>query len=227
MASSEVHIPVGDKQKSPDIAFNLGVIAVCATVVGLGFAYLIDAVSTNRAPLPTLSTAGPTIEKTIGGHTLAIPPAWFRYQEQRVPGFTEQIDLAFALPLGPNRSMREVNVVMQPTGRARSSARLLDAVYLHQFLPEQLEGPLGLIGKPLRDGDGFQNETVWYDPLTADPFVAKCVAPVSENMPAICVRTIDINNTISVTYAFDQEILHQWRDFDTEAGLWLTRIGGI
>lgn len=227
MASSEAHIPISGKQNPPSIAFNLGLIAVGVMLLGIGVAYFIDAIGHRETPLPSLLTAGPTIEKTVGGQTLAIPPAWFRFAEQRFPGFTEKIDLLFALPLGPNNSLREVNVLLEPASRTRSSARLLDAVYLHQFLPEQIDGPLGLIGKPLRNRDGFQNETVWYDPITSNPFVAKCVAPVFDNMPAICVRTVTLSGNVSATYAFDRELLEQWRVFDEEASKWLLKIGGI
>lgn len=227
MASFDAHTSLDGKHTQPNIAFNLGVISVCVILAGIGVAYLIDAISVKEKPLPSLVTAGPTIEKTIGGQTLAIPPSWFRFSEQRNPGFTEQIDLLFALPLGTNNAMREVNITLLPASRARSSARLLDAVYLHQFLPQQIEGPLGLIGKPLREAEGFQNETVWYDPISNAPFVAKCSAPVAADMPTTCVRTIALNASVSVTYAFDQELLQQWRRFDEEATFWLTKIGGM
>ena len=67
---------------------------------------------------------------------------------------------------------------------------LLDGVYLHQFEDKQLTGPPGLVGKPLTASEGFAGETVWYDALSADPFVAKCLAPVAPGEPTQCLRTV-------------------------------------
>jgi len=227
MASPDTYSKAPGGQHQSSLAFNLALIALAAVLCGLGVAYLIDGASRQQSPLPNLHTAGPTIEKIVGNRRLAIPPAWFRFEDQRVEGFSDKVDLVFALPLGAQDRMREVMVTLMPRSRARSSARLLDAVYLHQFLPEQIAGPPGLVGKPLKASDGFQNETVWYDPLSADPFVAKCMQPVAPGEPASCVRTIVAGNEVAVTYVFDMQMLNAWKRFDEEAGHWLARIGGL
>lgn len=228
MARAGAHKLLHNGVFTQNLAFNLSAIAAIAALVGLGFAYLVDDLSRqNRRSLPDLVTTGPTIEKTIAGAALAIPPAWFRFAEQRQPGFADKIDLFFALPLGPDGRMAEIEVTLLPASRARSSAALLDSVYLHQFTPLQAEGPPGLIGKPLKDIEGFRNETVWYDPVSVTPFVAKCIEPVAEDARAECIRTVMLNDRISATYIFDAELLPEWRRFDAEARQWLKRIGGL
>jgi len=210
-----------------NLGFNLAAIALVLALVGIGIAYKIDDWSNDNQNLPSLRTAGPTINKSIGGQQLAIPPAWFKSAEQRNQEFSERIDLIFALPLGPNGRIKEIGVSLQPLNMVRSSARLLDAVYLHQFVPQQIDGPIGLVGKPLKNAEGYQDETVWYDPLSVDPFVAKCIKSITQAASSDCVRIVPLNAQIAATYAFDQEVLDEWKRFDAEAALWLNQIGGI
>ena len=109
----------------------------------------------------------------------------------------------------------------------RPSASLLDGVYLHQFQQAQLTGPVGLIGKPLQAGDGYEGETVWYDPLTSSPFVAKCQAPIVEDAPGKCLRSVYLGPGIAAVYAFDQDVLTNWRKFDAELHPLLDKIGAL
>lgn len=227
MPNTGTYKPQTREESPPSFAFNMGAIALVIIMLGLGVAYLIDGASQQNKPRPELWTAGPTVEKIVAGQKLAIPPSWFRFADQRSEGFSEKIDLWFALPLGPNNQIMEIDVSLVPHSRARSSAQLLDAVYLHQFLPNQVKGPPGLVGKPLRNTEGFQKETVWYDPLSANPFVTKCMEPISSDKNASCIRTILISDQVAATYIFDIELLAQWKRFDDEAGRWLARIGGI
>ena len=74
--------------------------------------------------------------------------------------------------------------------------------------------PAGLIGKPLQATDGYDGETVWYDALSADPFVAKCVAPVAEARRRRCLRTVYLGPGIAAVYAFDARVLATGREFD-------------
>jgi len=222
--------PQTAKQAHIDIrtlAYNLTAIAAVLALCGVGVAYLIDGWTAERKSVPDLRTAGPTVEISVAGQQLAIPPSWFHDPDQRNAVFSEQVDLVFALPLGASGRISEIGASLMPPSKARASAQLLDAVYLHQFLPDQIQGPPGLVGKPLKPVDGFESETVWYDPLSANPFVAKCIAPVTQTVQEKCIRTVQLSSTVAVTYQFDREVLDAWKQFDAEAGKWLRRIGGI
>lgn len=216
-----------DSHSKHSISFNLSMIALAAALVGLGFAYLLDMAREAPQSGPRLNTQDQLIEKTVAGQHLVIPRQWFRFTDQLIPGFADQIDLTFALELRAGAQPQMVNVALMPRSRARASDRLLDSVYLHLFELKQLDGPVGLIGKPLKPVDGFQNETVWYDPISANPFVAKCTPILDDPAKSTCMRTILINDQVSATYVFDAEALKQWKQFDVQANRWLSRIGGI
>src|SRR5690606_11987896 len=136
----------------------------------------------------------------------------------------KQIDLRVSLPLGPAGDLREIDITLLPRSSVRASARLLDGVYLHLFQPTELSGPPGLIGKPLKAQNGYEQETVWYDPLSADPFVAKCSAPIAPGLSARCLRAVHLAPGMAAVYAFDGEVLERWRDFDAAVRPLLRRI---
>ncbi|WP_421759689.1 hypothetical protein [Devosia sp.] len=209
------------------IGFNLGAIMLVVAMLGLGGAYLIDAAGrADRHPTAGDDTQT-TLTRTLGGKDLEIPQAWFRYDEQRVEGFAKQIDLRLQLPLGARGKLEAIDITLLPRSRVRPSASLLDGVYLHQFLPEQIAGPPGLVGKPLRADDGYEDEIVWYDALAADPFVAKCSKPVVETEASQCLRTVYLGEGIAAVYAFPVAVLENWRQFDPEVKARLGKIGAL
>jgi hypothetical protein len=210
------------KESGHSIAFNLGAIALILAVAGLGLAYAIDAAG--RAGREDLTG---TVDRTLGGRELTVPAAWLREDAERSAGFAKQVDIGLYLPLGPEAATREIDITLVPRSRARPSASLLDGVYLHQFMPEQLSGPPGLIGKPLVATAGYANETVWYDAISAAPFVAKCIAPVADGQPGRCIRTVYLGPGIAAIYSFNEDVLANWRLFDAAVQPSLRQIGAL
>lgn len=206
------------------MGYNLAGLAALVLLAGVGAAYVIDGLArdTRRAP-PALSDGNP-VPQTLAGRELLIPANWFRADDQPRGGFTNQIELRVNLA-SPAGDRLPIDITLLPRGRARASAALLDAVYLHQFSEETRVGVAGLVGKPMRAGDGYGGETVWYDPLSANPFVAKCMDAVMPDSPAQCVRTVYLSTGIAAVYAFDATTLQSWRQFDVEVARWLTPIG--
>ena len=217
--------PSAQPSEASPVGFNIAAITLALALCGLALAYAIDAASRRNRHPPHRLNEETTLTRTIGNRELEIPLSWFRYAEQRVEGFAKQIDLQFLVPLGENGAERSVEVTLLPRSRARPSSRLLDGVYLHQFLREEVSGPPGLVGKPLANRDGFENETVWYDPLSADPFVAKCSSPVTQQAEPRCLRTVYLGSSIAAVYTFSADVLANWRDFDTQLKPWLETIG--
>lgn len=216
--------PATAGQAPNGLAFNMASIAVLVMLLAVGAAYLIDEIGRlARTPAPALDDGNP-VSQTISGRELAIPTAWFRFGEQIRTGFTNQIDLQVMLPSADGRA-RPVDVTLLPRSRVRSSAALLDRVYLHQFTAETRGGVAGLIGKPMRDENGYAGETTWYDPLSADPFVAKCQEAVEAGGLQQCVRTVYLPSGIAAVYTFDATVLQSWRRFDADMAQWLNRIG--
>lgn len=207
------------------VGYNLAAIGALVALAAIALAYGIDAASRNASrPAHTVEDAT-TLTRTIGGRDLDIPLSWFRYAEQRVEGFAKQIDLQLTLPLGQDRANIIMDVTLLPRSRVRSSASLLDGVYLHSFGEAQFDGPPGLIGKPLTGDGGFASETVWYDAISADPFVAKCAPAVAEGATPRCLRTVYLGPGLAAVYAFSADALENWKSFDTQMQALLARIG--
>lgn len=217
--------PSAQRSDASPVGFNIAAIVLALALGGIAVAYAIDAASRGTRQLPHRLDEETTLTRTIGDRQLEIPLSWFRYAEQGVEGYAKQIDLQLAVPLGASGAMRSIEVTLLPRSRARPSSRLLDGVYIHQFMPTELSGPPGLIGKPLVGKDGFETETVWYDPLSADPFVAKCSAPVTPGTEARCLRTVYLGPAIAAVYVFGAEMLTNWRQFDDEMKPRLRTIG--
>lgn len=218
--SAEASAPSKDHGHS--IGFNLAAIALGVALVGLGFAYAIEGAT--RAERQTVTG---DVSRTLGGRELTIPAKWLREDAERSEGFAKQVEIGLVLPLGPKAAPREIDVTLLPRSRARPSASLLDGVYLHQFMPEELSGLPGLIGKPLVAAEGYANETVWYDAISAAPFVAKCIAPVLEGQAGRCIRTVYAGPGIAAVYSFDQDVLENWRAFDAMVLPSLKQIGAL
>lgn len=210
-----------------DIGFNIAIITLILFIIGIGLAYLIDNESKKQPGMPSLENTGSYLDTIIGGQKLSIPSNWFRFTDQYHDEFSKQIYLNFTLALGKNNSLVQVNVALMPTRANLPSAILLDSVYLRQFQNEQLSGVNGLIGKPLKPSEGFDKETIWYDPLSANPFVAKCIASIAGLKSQKCIRTIPLSRQVSATYMFDIELLENWKRFDSEAAKWFDKIYGI
>lgn len=217
----EVHAP---QTPHHSLGFNLAVIAIVVAALGLGLAYGIDALSRQHA---ATQPGGADLVRNMGGRELRIPTGWFRYQEAQVSGFVSRIELTLPVALGESGTNVPVDVTLVPPSKVRPSARLLDGVYLHQFLPTELSGPPGLVGKPLKGTDGFAGETVWYDALSPDPFVAKCSEPVGGSTLSRCLRTVTLAPGLAAIYTFDAGLLMHWQEFDAAVKPGLVRIGAI
>lgn len=210
------------KDHGHSLGFNLGVIALAAAFAGLGLAYAIEAAGRGGRE----ALAG-SVSRTLGVRELTVPAAWLREDAERSAGFAKQVEVGLVLPLGPDAAPRRIDITLVPRSRARPSASLLDGVYLHQFMPEQLSGPPGLIGKPLMAAEGYANETVWYDAISAAPFVTKCIAPVAEGQPGRCIRTVYLGPGIAAIYSFDEDVLANWKQFDAALEPSLRQIGAL
>lgn len=206
------------------LIYNLCGIAALVLLCTVGVAYLVDDLSRSaRSPLPSLNDSEP-VTQTLSGRTLTIPTKWFRYGEQVREGFTNQIDLR-VLAFSDTKEARPVDITLLPRSRARTSASLLDAVYLHQFADDMLSGVPGLVGKAMRDSTGYAGESVWYDALSPNPFVAKCMERVEDDASPQCVRTVYLASGVAAVYVFDAALLQSWRQFDAEMERWLSPIG--
>lgn len=225
LVMSSQTVPAAGHSGPSALLYNLAGIAVLVLLLAVGMAYLIDDLGrSGRVQLPTLGDGDP-VTQTISGRELFIPTAWFRYGEQIRSGFTDQIDLRIPYTPEGAAAPTPVDITLLPRSRARASSSLLDRVYLHQFADQTLSGVPGLVGKPMLAANGYVGESVWYDALSPNPFVAKCVEPVAAEGVAQCVRTAYLPSGIAAVYTFDARLLQSWRGFDAEMEKWLGAIG--
>ena len=209
------------------LLYNLLALALVLVSGGVALAYGIDALGRQGYTVIRLDDETPAVKRTIAGRDLSIPLSWFRYGEQAQEGFASQVDLAVDVPIGKGGALSRVDITLLPRSRARPSSSLLDGVYLHQFDATDVTGAPGLVGKPLIASAGFDDETVWYDPLSSDPFVAKCMDPVRGRKDGQCLRTVMLKSGIAVVYSFTSDALASWRSFDRNLTPWLQRIGAL
>ncbi len=216
-----------DARTAPhSVGFTLFAIALVIVMAGLVMAYGLSAL-TGLRPSPAGVAAGQIEERTLIGRQLHIPAGWLRDAADKPKGFSSQIALSVVVPLGRNGGPTTVGIMLLPLSQVRPSASLLDGVYLHQFMPNELSGPPGLVGKPLYSTEGYENETVWYDALSQNPFVAKCAAAPVDGQPASCLRTVGLPGGIAAVYSFDADALSSWKSFDMVMGEVLGRIGAL
>ncbi len=216
------------KNNNPkDLLFNLFAIALGLIFAGLALAYYIDNLEQPKTKPPSLNDNEILLTKIISGQKLEIPATWFKYSEERQTEFVDYTELLFVLPLIADKPSMIIQVTLALKRLNIPSAQLLDDVYLHQFLPKEINSPRGLIGKPLKTMVGNIEENVFYDPLSANPFVAKCMDKIVPQSSKMCVRTVQISPQLSAIYSFEYEALLGWRNFDIEAQKWLDKIDGL
>jgi len=194
-------------------------------MVGLAAAWGVGSLLQRQQIAAPSSDGGPRAAQTLLGKQLNIPVSWFRNGPPKAGGFASSIELQLTLPLGKNSALTAIGVTLLPLSKVRPSASLLDGVYLHEFMPQELSGPQGLVGKPLNGTEGFENETVWYDALSPAPFVAKCIAAPDGQGPAQCLRTVALSGGIAAVYSFGADVLDNWKNFDAQLKVRLDLIG--
>ena len=204
--------------------FNLAALALILSVVGLGVAYWLDA-NGKPSPPPAPSVFGaPFLEKTLAGTQLKIPTAWQNPATHINDKTLDFLDLILQVVFSENSDLQTINVHLTPSDQSQPSAQLLNSVYMLRFSQSQLNTISGLIGKPLRQEEGFQNETVWYDPIGSNPFVAKCIVLDANNTAPNCLRTVQLTPEISATYQFNESNLIHWRNFDIKLNDFISKI---
>ena len=55
---------------------------------------------------------------------------------------------------------------------------------------------------------------VYFEPGGVAPFVARCLAKATPEVPATCIRDVNIGRGLSMLYRFDRVYLGDWQDLD-------------
>ena len=206
-----------------DVLTNLMGLVLIVILLGLGVAYGLDALSRADTAKDARQTDA-RLPVNVAGVALDVPVSNLKSGDLPGSAFADRLDLVLTLDLGDGQTL-PVDLTLVPKARARASAALLDSVYLKHFTSAETHGAPGLVGKPLAGGDGYDGETVWYDPISIDPFAAKCAAPVSEDAVGVCMRTLVLDSGLSAILGFSESALRHWRQFDPPLKRFLYAIG--
>ncbi len=209
---------------SREVLWNLSVLALIVALMAIGIAYGVDTLTRNTGDTEQSATASTLVPVNVAGVALSVPDSLLRFSNRPDADFSDRLDLVVALDLGGPAPV-SASLTLLPRARTQASAILLDTVYLKHFSSKEIHGVPGLVGKPLTGGDGYDGETVWYDPIRADPFVAKCAPPLGDATEGTCIRTLVLDSGLSAILGFPQSALISWRQFDAPLLDILNRIG--
>ncbi|WP_181707580.1 hypothetical protein [Chthonobacter rhizosphaerae] len=202
----------------------LKLITSCLAVAGI--IVLIDLGLTWSKALTDTSgrTSDPTpVAVFLGDQRLTIPANMIRFENQRVVGPQERMDLAIHWPslTGYSPELRSaflddgadaplLFMTIRPRETATDSAGRLASVYQHFFEGEALPAPKGLLGRRLSEDSGLAGEEVYFEAGSTSPFTVHCLAADDSGYPAPCLTEIHAGESLSVQIRFRKGLLSEW-----------------
>lgn len=176
-----------------------------------------------------LTTSTRPVELAIAAETLTIPANMIRTGKVRRGGAVERAELVIHWPeiTGYSEALAEdfrEGAVAAPVIYAAIAARdapvdstgRLDSVYARFFIGKALPAPDGLVGRALAPESGYGGEVIFFAPDEPRPFVARCFAEETPEMPATCLRDIHFGTSLAMIYRFNRNLLADWRALDRE-----------
>jgi hypothetical protein len=206
-------------------------IAVVAIVVillaGVAIHFALSAYR-DREALIGLSTDPAKVMLAIAGERLSIPANTLRIAATRRGGPVERVELALHWPTlgGYSAEFAEdfaadlpgsaiVFASIAPREGPLDATGRLDALYAHFFAGQPVAGPAGLVGRHLSRESGYGGEIVYFATGVPRPFVARCPAQSTPEVPATCIRDINFGRGLSLFYRFNRSMLGDWQALDT------------
>ncbi|WP_424983063.1 hypothetical protein [Maritalea sp. S77] len=184
------------------------------SIVGLGIIYGFEALKPEKIQVDP-EFVGKKRQITLGFGEIYVPENWMVTELDDAQHAVEGLQLL--IPVQLDSEVAEINVDLVQASRTTPSAFLLDALYIHRFSSDPAKYQYGLVGRQLKDGDGYKDESVWYDPLRPQPFVAKCVKPLADEIEAPnCLETKLVTKRVAAVIKFPEQVLPQWKAFDAQ-----------
>jgi len=198
------------KKPTNSMGTNLFAMMVILALAGLAAVYLMDFLELNRNK-QTMSQET-TIEFTIAATNLAAPQSWLNSEVDGDSKAYSVVDIL--LPVEVDSTIISVSATLLASSKAAPSSFLLDTLYIHKFKDVPSQQAFGLVAKQMVDEAGYSGETVWYDAVSANPFVAKCLKEkLPKNTAKNCVTTVLVNKRVSALVRFEETLLPHWRAF--------------
>jgi len=174
-----------------------------------------------------LTTDTTPVKLAIGPDELAIPANMIRSGKVRRGGPVDHADLVLSWPGlegysaslagafadgGPSAPLVYASIAARD--EALDSTDRLDEVYSRFFTGAPVPGPDGLVGRRLSADSGYDGEVVYFLPSAPRPFVARCLADSTPDVPSTCLRDVNFGRGLSLLYRFNRDMLANWRALD-------------
>ena len=205
-------------------------IAALAVLLLAGIAYGVnDAIESyhDRIALHGLNGEPSPVSLIVAGEPMVIPANMIRFRAERRGGPVDQVDLIFQWPSldgfsderaddfrDPSPTAPLIYVTISARENSLDSTARIDSIYARFFEGPDIPGPVGLVGRALNTESGYGGEIVYFEPHGANPFVARCPAEATAEIPATCIRDVNTGQGLSMLYRFNQAYLADWRTMD-------------
>lgn len=205
-------------------------LAGLAVIVLAGMAFGVnDAIESyhDRVALRGLDGKPSPVSLIVAGEPMVIPANMIRFRTERRGGPLDQVDLIFHWPSldgfsderaddfrDPSPTAPLIYVTISARENGLDSTARIDSIYARFFEGPEIPGPVGLVGRALNGESGYGGEIVYYEPHGAAPFVARCPAEATPEIPATCIRDVNTGQGLSMLYRFNQAYLADWRTMD-------------
>lgn len=216
----------------PDLARRLGMCALLvAAILGLAaVAWTVnDAIDRHhdRIALKGLNGKPSPVAVTIGSEALVVPANLIRSPTDRRGGLVTAVDLLVHWPSLDGFSEERAEVFRNGSSHAPlvyvtiteaetslDSTTRLNAIYSLYFGGPAFPGPAHLVGRPMRTDSPYRGEIVYFEPRAAEPYVVRCLAEETEEIPSTCIREVGIGHGLTMLYRFNRAWLADWRTMD-------------
>ena len=210
----------------PALFAGLGIVTVALLAWGVEYA-----VSTyhDRIALAGKSGDRSRVAIVIAGEILTIPANMIRFPATRGGGTFESVDLLLHWPSLEGYSQDRtdafrdgstlaplVYVTIAPRDNQLDSDGRLVAVYERFFIGDAVAGPSGLTGRRMTDDSGYRGEEVYYAVNGSTRFAARCIAESTAEVPATCIRDVNIGAGLTMLYRFNRFYLVDWQKMDAD-----------
>lgn len=181
----------------------------------------------DRVALRGLKGKPSPVRVILAEEPLVIPANMIRFRNERRGGELEKVDLLLHWPsldgFSEDRAadFRKtgtgaplVFATLTPRADAFDSDRRLDTIYDRFFSGAPFPGPSNLIGRTLDTESGYAGEVVYHAPPGTPPFATRCLAQATPEIPATCIRDVNMGYNLTLRYRFDHALLADWRSMD-------------
>jgi len=229
--AEEPHEAAGWFRPALLIALALAAIAGMAWLIGTTIDNYRDGIA-----LRGLDGKPSPVKVTIAGEVLTIPANMIRFRSDRRGGELDRVSLLLHWPSLDGFSEERADdfkdtsvdapliyVTLSRRETDLDSTGRLTSVYEQFFDGPVVPGPAGLVGRSMKADSPYAGEIIFFTPRGAAPFVARCLAAATREIPSTCIREVNFGRGLSLLYRFNRTRLESWSRLD--AGLYALATG--